>query len=226
MTRVEEVTAAPEMLGGRVKTLHPRIHAGILARRDLPGGRRRRSPSTRSSRSTSSASTSIRSRRSPAGAASTEAEVDRDDRRRRPVDAARARRRTSRTSRRSAARAVRARARRAARRTATLSLEHAARARDARRSRRPPRTTRRSRAGSARPSRSREQLTLSFQKVADLSYGENPHQRAAYYARGRRAPAPALARRAARRQGALVQQPRRPRGRAPDRCASSRCRPR
>jgi phosphoribosylaminoimidazolecarboxamide formyltransferase / IMP cyclohydrolase len=35
VTRVEEVTQAPEMLGGRVKTLHPRIHAGILARRDL-----------------------------------------------------------------------------------------------------------------------------------------------------------------------------------------------
>jgi phosphoribosylaminoimidazolecarboxamide formyltransferase / IMP cyclohydrolase len=34
VTRVESVTAAPEMLGGRVKTLHPRIHAGILARRD------------------------------------------------------------------------------------------------------------------------------------------------------------------------------------------------
>ena len=33
--RVEEVTGAPEMLGGRVKTLHPRIHGGILARRDL-----------------------------------------------------------------------------------------------------------------------------------------------------------------------------------------------
>jgi phosphoribosylaminoimidazolecarboxamide formyltransferase / IMP cyclohydrolase len=32
--KVEEVTQAPEMLGGRVKTLHPRIHAGILARRD------------------------------------------------------------------------------------------------------------------------------------------------------------------------------------------------
>ena len=28
VTRVEEVTGAPEMLGGRVKTLHPRIHAG------------------------------------------------------------------------------------------------------------------------------------------------------------------------------------------------------
>ena len=31
---VAEVTGFPEMLGGRVKTLHPRIHAGILADRD------------------------------------------------------------------------------------------------------------------------------------------------------------------------------------------------
>jgi len=36
VTRVEDVTSSPEMLGGRVKTLHPRIHAGILARRDIP----------------------------------------------------------------------------------------------------------------------------------------------------------------------------------------------
>jgi phosphoribosylaminoimidazolecarboxamide formyltransferase/IMP cyclohydrolase len=36
VTTVEDVTQAPEMLDGRVKTLHPRIHAGILARRDLP----------------------------------------------------------------------------------------------------------------------------------------------------------------------------------------------
>jgi len=33
---VEALTESPEMLGGRVKTLHPRIHAGILARRDNP----------------------------------------------------------------------------------------------------------------------------------------------------------------------------------------------
>ena len=33
VTMVAEVTAFPEMLGGRVKTLHPAIHAGILARR-------------------------------------------------------------------------------------------------------------------------------------------------------------------------------------------------
>jgi len=37
VTRVEEVTQFPEVLGGRVKTLHPRIHAGILARRDDAG---------------------------------------------------------------------------------------------------------------------------------------------------------------------------------------------
>jgi phosphoribosylaminoimidazolecarboxamide formyltransferase/IMP cyclohydrolase len=34
VTTVEEVTKSPEMLGGRVKTLHPTIHAAILARRD------------------------------------------------------------------------------------------------------------------------------------------------------------------------------------------------
>lgn len=31
VTRVEEITGAPEILGGRVKTLHPKIHGGILA---------------------------------------------------------------------------------------------------------------------------------------------------------------------------------------------------
>jgi len=33
---VASVTGFPEMLDGRVKTLHPAIHGGILARRDLP----------------------------------------------------------------------------------------------------------------------------------------------------------------------------------------------
>lgn len=35
-TEVAEVTGAPEMLGGRVKTLHPAIHGGILADRSEP----------------------------------------------------------------------------------------------------------------------------------------------------------------------------------------------
>jgi phosphoribosylaminoimidazolecarboxamide formyltransferase/IMP cyclohydrolase len=33
---VSDVTGFPEILDGRVKTLHPAIHAGLLARRDLP----------------------------------------------------------------------------------------------------------------------------------------------------------------------------------------------
>jgi phosphoribosylaminoimidazolecarboxamide formyltransferase/IMP cyclohydrolase len=36
VTEVAQVTGFPEMLDGRVKTLHPRIHGGLLARRDLP----------------------------------------------------------------------------------------------------------------------------------------------------------------------------------------------
>ena len=36
VTEVADMTGFPEMLDGRVKTLHPRVHGGILARRDLP----------------------------------------------------------------------------------------------------------------------------------------------------------------------------------------------
>jgi phosphoribosylaminoimidazolecarboxamide formyltransferase/IMP cyclohydrolase len=36
VTEVADITGFPEMLDGRVKTLHPRIHGGLLARRDHP----------------------------------------------------------------------------------------------------------------------------------------------------------------------------------------------
>jgi phosphoribosylaminoimidazolecarboxamide formyltransferase/IMP cyclohydrolase len=36
VTAVSNITGFPECLGGRVKTLHPAVHAGILARRDVP----------------------------------------------------------------------------------------------------------------------------------------------------------------------------------------------
>lgn len=36
VTVVSDVTGFPECLDGRVKTLHPMVHAGILARRDVP----------------------------------------------------------------------------------------------------------------------------------------------------------------------------------------------
>ena len=37
VTSVSALTGFPEMMDGRVKTLHPALHAGILARRDRPG---------------------------------------------------------------------------------------------------------------------------------------------------------------------------------------------
>lgn len=36
VTKVEQLTGFPEMLDGRVKTLHPMVHGGILALRDKP----------------------------------------------------------------------------------------------------------------------------------------------------------------------------------------------
>jgi phosphoribosylaminoimidazolecarboxamide formyltransferase/IMP cyclohydrolase len=36
VVRIEQVTGFPEIMNGRVKTLHPAIHAGLLARRDEP----------------------------------------------------------------------------------------------------------------------------------------------------------------------------------------------
>jgi phosphoribosylaminoimidazolecarboxamide formyltransferase/IMP cyclohydrolase len=36
VSEVADVTGFPEMLDGRVKTLHPKVHGGLLARRDLP----------------------------------------------------------------------------------------------------------------------------------------------------------------------------------------------
>ena len=36
VTGVSDLTGFPEMMDGRVKTLHPALHGGILARRDRP----------------------------------------------------------------------------------------------------------------------------------------------------------------------------------------------
>ena len=37
VTGIEDVTGFPEMMDGRVKTLHPKVHGGLLGRRDHPG---------------------------------------------------------------------------------------------------------------------------------------------------------------------------------------------
>ena len=62
VTNVSDVTGFPEMMDGRVKTLHPALHGGILARRDHPDDLRR-SPATGSASSMSSSSICIRSSR-------------------------------------------------------------------------------------------------------------------------------------------------------------------
>ena len=52
---IEDFTGFPEIMDGRVKTLHPRLYAGLLARRDEERAPAARPPSRRSSRSTSCA---------------------------------------------------------------------------------------------------------------------------------------------------------------------------
>ena len=37
--KVEDLTSYPSILGGRVKTLHPKVFGGILGRRELDGDR-------------------------------------------------------------------------------------------------------------------------------------------------------------------------------------------
>src|SRR5579871_3241612 len=39
VTGISDVTGVPEMMDGRVKTLHPKVHGGILARRHLDADR-------------------------------------------------------------------------------------------------------------------------------------------------------------------------------------------
>ena len=49
---VSSVTGFPEIMDGRVKTLHPKVHGGLLGRRGIDDSRH--AASTASSRSTSS----------------------------------------------------------------------------------------------------------------------------------------------------------------------------
>src|SRR5688500_13453765 len=37
VTPIDQLTGFPEMMDGRLKTLHPRVHGGLLALRDDPG---------------------------------------------------------------------------------------------------------------------------------------------------------------------------------------------
>ena len=201
------------MLGGRVKTLHPRIHAGILARRDLP-----EDTATLAEHEIEPFDlvcvnlypfTSVAGRRG----------VDRgrggrDDRRRRPVDAARR------------GEELRARRRRLAGPTSTTSCSAScastARSRSTRGASSRARRSRHGRLRSSDRELVRRDGAVPRAADAHLPEGDRPLLRrepasgGRLLPRGRRPAASALEGRAARRQGALVQQPRRPRGCTPD----------
>ena len=82
---VSDLTGFPEMMDGRVKTLHPKVHGGLLARPRRSRTMPRRWPSTASARSISSSSTSIRSRETVAKGAGRRRD-HREYRHWRPVD--------------------------------------------------------------------------------------------------------------------------------------------
>ena len=213
MTPLEELTGFGELLGHRVVTLHPAVHGGILARRDVPDDLA--DLEAHGIAPIDLVCVNLYPFERTIGRLDVAlGRGDRADRRRRPGAAARRREEPRRTSSRSAGPRTTSRVLEELRVSADVSLETR---RDARRARVPTTAAlRRRRRGLARPRRglSPRRIVPVFDRVLELSYGENPHQRAAYYAAARRAHARARARRAAAGQAALVQQPRRPLGRA------------
>ena len=215
VTEVAEYTGFPEMLDGRVKTLHPKVHGGILARRDLPAHmaamkRARHRADRPGGGQPLSVRATVAQARLHAGRG------DREHRHRRPGDAARRGQEPRATSPSSPTRPT------------TPALAEEARARTAARSSRATRFALAKKAfphtaaydgaisnyltGAAMPSAraarlSRPAQRCSSTKVQDLRYGENPHQRAAFYRDLRRRP-PGRSRgyTPAAGQGALLQQ--------------------
>ena len=177
---IEDFTGFPEIMGGRVKTLHPRLYAGLLALRDDPAhmeaarraGRGVRRPRVREPLSVRGHGGPPRRHR---------ARGDREHRHRRPDDDPRGGQELRLLRRRRQAGELRRDPAGARSPTAGCRWPRA-RAWRSRRSTTRPATTPRSRAGSSRSTTtSRRSCSNAYEKVTDLAYGENPHQRAAYY---------------------------------------------
>ena len=203
------------MLGHRVVTLHPAVHGGILARRDVPEDLadlaaardravrpRRRQP--------------LPVHRGRGAGTACRGGGGRDDRHRRPGAAARGGEELRATSRRSPGRS--------GTRACSTSCASTASCRSTRAGRSPAETfvvTAAYESAIAAWFGDREAfpegLIPTFWKERNLAYGENPHQRAAYYAEaGARRHLLSRVEQLAR-EGALLQQPQRPLGRAPAR---------
>ena len=200
------------MLGGRVKTLHPRIHAGILARREVAGRHRgARRARDRAVRRRLREPLPVRARGGRAGCVGRGR--DRDDRRRRAVDAASRREELRRCDAGVPGRGLRGRARRAARARLDLARDATggsprSRSQPRRRTRLPIarwfRATRRSRSRSRSPSTGRSTSRTARTRIS--APRTTPSGARALH----------LLSRVEQLQGqaALVQQPQRPLGRA------------
>ena len=222
MIPLEELTGFAEMLGHRVVTLHPAVHGGILARRDVPEdvadlaahGIERDRPRLRQP-------LSVRADRRPARRRV--GRGDRADRHRRPGPAARRREESRARDPGLPPGRLRGACSASCERPTTSRSRRAARSRRVR-SPAPRRTTAPSRGWMQRGEGFPETLVPTFDRALDLSYGENPHQRARLLRAARRPHPPARARRAAAREAALVQQPQRPLRRAAARARARRAR--
>ena len=182
---VEDYTGFPEILDGRVKTLNPRIYAGPARRPQQRRARRdARATGDRADRPRLREPLPVRARvRSPRRR---RGRGDREHRHRRPDADPRRRQEPPLRRRRRQPRELRRGARGAPVIRRPISRPRPARRSRSRRSPTPRATTPRSRGWFAeREEDFPGQVTRSFDKVLDLSYGENPHQRAAYYADAR-----------------------------------------
>jgi phosphoribosylaminoimidazolecarboxamide formyltransferase/IMP cyclohydrolase len=201
-------------MDGRVKTLHPKLYAGLLAVRD--DARTSAGGQEHEVEFVDLVCVNLYPFERTAASAGRRGRGDREHRHRRPDDDPRGRqelrlRRAGGQRRRATTPCSPSCASPAA-----LSLLRPARAWPPRRSPTPRATTPRSPAGSRRSTRTSRRCSCgAYEKELELPYGENPHQRAAYYSQVGRAYARALDGQPARRQGALVQQPARSRRRAP-----------
>ena len=178
---VADVTGFPEMLDGRVKTLHPAVHGALLARRDVP--EHMAALAEHDIEPIDLVAVNLYPfRETAAREGVTPGRGDREHRHRRPEHAAvggeelRVGVRGRRSGR------LRARARRAAT-PATDDLRSPARCSPKRCTRTRHRTTRRSPRGSRSSATSNfpETIVVSLERAQSLRYGENPGQAAAFY---------------------------------------------
>ena len=177
---VESLTRFPEMLDGRVKTLHPSVHGGLLARRDLP--EHMAAIAEHGIGTIDLVAVNLYPfRETAARPGVTSDDVDRADRHRRTDRCCGRRRRTSRrcgwssTRRTTTAYSTRSAAETTVRTCAACSPRKSTRT--------PPATTRPSPAwfASQRGERFRRTITSPRERAQPLRYGENPEQQAAFY---------------------------------------------